>query len=133
MKVLIPTAALLAATLCATAIADPSGVKPPGRHNACFWTREINNFAATDDRTLYLRVGVRDVYQVNLFSPCLDIAWAHHLAIRSRGSSVICEGSNLDAEVIAPETGIGHQRCQVTTVRKLTPEEAAALPKGARP
>ncbi|WP_395673369.1 DUF6491 family protein [Phenylobacterium sp.] len=106
--------------------ADPSG--KPAR--SCFWADAVNGFAAADDRTLNVRVGVRDVYQFEMFGPCRDIRWTERLALVSRGGSNICTG--LDAEIIAPSP-IGPQRCQVRAVRKLTPAEVAALPKGARP
>jgi hypothetical protein len=39
----------------------------------------------------------------------------------------------MDAEVITHSPGLGRQRCAVRNVRKLTPEEIAALPKRGRP
>ena len=33
----------------------------------------------------------------------------------------------------ATDVGLGRQRCPVTEIRKLTPDEVAALPSGARP
>ena len=39
----------------------------------------------------------------------------------------------LDAEIVSHATGIGRQRCPVKTLTKLTPEQVAALPKGAKP
>jgi hypothetical protein len=75
-------------------------------------------------------VGVREVYQFEMFGPCHEIDWANNIALRSRGGSTICTG--MDAEVISP-SAIGPQRCFVRNVRKLTPAEIAALPKGAKP
>ena len=100
---------------------------------SCFWANRVENFAAVDDQNLYLRVGPHDVYQAKLFSTCLDIAWVHHLGLASRCSSLICEGPNLDVDVIVRDVGLGRQRCPVTNIRKLTPDEVAALPPGARP
>lgn len=108
--------------------ADPAPAKTPARQ--CFWTRDVNGFNAVDDRTVNLRVGVKDVYQLELFSRCPDIDWTEQIAIESRGSSWICSG--LDAVLIAPSP-IGPQRCMVRSVRKLTPEEVEALHKKARP
>ncbi len=96
----------------------------------CFWTRQVNNFASDDDRVVNIRVGVKDVYQLEMFGPCHDIDWSQSIAIRSRGSSYICSG--LDAETIPPST-LGPQRCQVSKIRKLTAEETKALSKRARP
>jgi hypothetical protein len=136
MKILAPVALALAATLAFGAAADPPGgapPPPPKPRPACFWTSRIDNFAAVDEQNLYLRVGVRDVYRAKLFSDCFQLDWVHHIALVSRGSSVICEGSNLDVDVIVHDVALGRQRCPVTDIRKLTPDEIAALPKGARP
>lgn len=136
MKIFAPAALALAATLAFGASADPSGgaqPPPPKPRPACFWTSRIDNFAAVDEQNLYLRVGFRDVYRARLFSDCFQLDWVHHIALVSRGSSVICEGSNLDVDVIVRDVAAGRQRCPVTDIRKLTPDEVAALPKGARP
>ncbi len=100
----------------------------PGRH--CFWTRSVNNFASADPHTVNVRVGVRDVYQLEMIGSCPDVDWATRIAIVSRSGSSICTG--MDAELIAPSP-IGPQRCPVRAVRKLTEAEIAALPRGARP
>jgi len=123
------TAALLA---CGTA-SPPALAKPAANYDAqqCFYTRNVTSFAAPDDKTLYVRVGVRDVYRFDLFGHCPDIDWNQRLALVSRGSSWICNG--MDAEVITHATGIGHQRCPVSAMHKLTPEEVAALPRRAKP
>ena len=131
------TALAIAASagLLATAAAAPGFTRSPEEpaaktHRQCFWTRQISSFASNDDRIVNLRVGVKDVYQLEMFGRCHDVDWANGIAIKSRGSSYICSG--LDAEVIAPSP-IGPQRCMVSKVRKLTAEEVKALPKHARP
>lgn len=96
----------------------------------CFFTRSVNGFSAPDDETLYLRVGVRDVYQMQMFSSCPDMDWAQKLAIVSRSGSSICRGT--DATIISPGP-LGEQRCMVRAVRKLTPAEVEAMPRGSRP
>ena len=142
MKALAPLSLALAGLLTlsagalgnTTAAAQPAQPAQSSRHSgACFWTRSVDNFAAPDDRHLYVRVGMRQVYELTLFSDCLDISWVHHLALRSRTSSDVCEGPNPDLDVVDRETGIGPQRCPVTFVRRLTPDQVAALPKDARP
>lgn len=96
----------------------------------CFRTQQVNNFASSDNRIVNVRVGVRDVYQMEMMGRCPDVDWTTRIAIVSRGGSYICSG--LDAEIIAPSP-IGPQRCAVSKVRKLTPEEIKALPGRARP
>ncbi len=136
MKKILASAALaIAAAIAFGASAQPpAGSPPPAKPRpSCFWTNRIQNFAAVDDRNLYLRVGIHDIYRAKLFSNCFDIAWVHRIALVSRSSSLICEGPNLNVDVIVRDVGAGRQRCPVTEIRKLTPDEVAALPKGARP
>ena len=125
----LATVALAALSLSAAApVAAKSPVEPPARQ--CFWTRQVNGFAAADEKIVNIRVGVKDVYQLEMFGRCQDVDWNNRIALVSRGSDYICTG--LDAEIISPTT-IGPQRCPVRTIRKLTAEEAKALPKRARP
>ena len=125
------TAAALGLLSLGTAAAktplEPAAAKPRAQ---CFRTDRVNNFASSDSRIVNLRVGVRDIYQLEMFGRCNDVDWTQKIAVVSRGSSYICTG--LDAEIIAPSP-IGPQRCPVKTIRKLTPDEIKALPKRARP
>ena len=95
-----------------------------------FWSHQVNSFAAQGDRLVNLRVGVKDYFQLELMGPCPDVDWTQKIALVSRGGSTICSG--LDAEIVTPSP-IGPQKCPVKSVRKLTPTEVAALPKGAKP
>jgi hypothetical protein len=139
MKILPSAAFVVAAALALGASAQPppdpaqTGAPATKPKPSCFWASRIENFAAADEQNLYLRVGAHDVYQAKLFSTCLDISWVHHIALVSRTSSLICEGPNLDVDVVVRDIATGRQRCPVTNIRRLTPDEAAALPKQARP
>jgi hypothetical protein len=133
---LLPSAAFAAAAVLALGASaqPPSGPALAAKPRpSCFWTNRIENFAAHDERNLYLRVGQRDIYQAKLFASCFDINWVHHIALVSRSSSLICEGPNLDVDVVVRDIAAGRQRCPVTSIRKLTPDEVAALPADARP
>jgi hypothetical protein len=131
MKTPLPLAAA-AALLALSAMAASAADKPPkaSTHNDCFWTRNVDGFAAPDEHTLNVRVGVRQVYQFQMFGPCPDIDWNQRIALISRSGSNICSG--MDAEVVT-HSPIGPQRCAVRSMRKLTPEEIAALPPRAKP
>ena len=53
---------------------SPTEPKPAAKaRSQCFWTHQVNNFASTDDRIVNLRVGVRDVYQLEMLGRCTDI------------------------------------------------------------
>ena len=119
-----------AALLALGATAGQAADKAPAKHNDCFWTRDANGFAAQGDKILNVRVNSRDVYQFEMLGHCQDLDWNNRIALVSRPGDSICSG--MDAEVVT-HSPIGPQRCPVRSVRKLTPEEIAALPKKARP
>lgn len=124
----IAAAALLAAPV--TAKSPDEGARPKAAPRQCFWTHEASGFASADNRVVNVRVGVKEVYQFEMFGRCQDVDWSQSIALVSRGSDYICSG--LDAEIVTPST-IGPMRCPVKNVRKLSPEEIEALPKRARP
>jgi hypothetical protein len=121
------TALLLALSATAAGAAD----KPST--DQCFWARNITSFAAPDDHTVYVKVGMRDVYRLDLMISCPDVDWNQRVALQSShgAGGSIC--GPLDAEIISHATGLGPQRCPVKAMHKLTPEEIAALPKKAKP
>jgi len=131
----LAVASLAALSLAASGPAAAKSPKEPDAAAAkpkkqCFWTKQVNSFASSDDRIVNVRVGVKDVYQFEMFGRCNDVDWNNQIALVSRGGSYICSG--LDAEIISPSS-IGPQRCPVRNIHKLTPEEVKALPKHARP
>ena len=119
-------AALLAAGATSAAARSPAEPK-----RDCFWSQNITNVAAADDEVVNVRVGIKDVYQFEMFGPCRDVDFNTEIAIVPRGgASNICTG--MDAEIIS-HSAMGPQRCQIRKIHKLTPAEVAALPKRARP
>jgi len=131
MKIKLAAALLLAlAAVGGSCAADSKGPRS-NTNRQCFYANNVSGFAAQSDRIVNVRVGVRDIYQFELFAPCPDVRWNQALGLRTRGgSNFICSG--LDAEIIS-RTPIGPQRCPVTNIRRLTPQEVSALPRGARP
>jgi len=117
----------LAAALPAAAADKPAAAKSD---RACFFTRDVDSFSAAGDRTVYVRVGVKTVYRLDLFAPCPDIDWDWKIGLVSHGSDWIC--SPMDATIIA-HGPIGPMRCEVSKVTRLTPEEVTALPRKSRP
>ncbi|MGA0606403.1 DUF6491 family protein [Phenylobacterium sp. VNQ135] len=122
--------AALSLTTAPAAVAKSPVADAAKPKRQCFWARQVNNFAAEGDRVVNVRVGVKDIYRMELFGTCPEIDWTQRIAIVSRGGSSICSG--LDADLIVPSS-IGPQRCTVRNIRKLTPEEVAALPPKAKP
>ena len=133
MTAKLSLAVALAGALMLAAAQPAAATTPlePGEpKRQCFWANRVNNFASADGRTVNVRVGVKDVYQFEMFGRCHDVDWSHRIALVSRTGSSICSG--FDAEIVTP-SAIGPQRCPIRNVRKLTPAEIKALPKRARP
>jgi len=90
----------------------------------CFSARTVSGFRPAGNDAVDVRISRNREYRLTLAGYCPDVDWSLRIALRTRGgSSYICAG--LDAELLVPgPTGL--QRCQVTEVRRLTPEEIAA-------
>ena len=124
---------LAAAGGAATAVAQ-SGEPGQSAGKQCFYSRDISSWAPVDRSTVNLRVSVNQVYQLKLLGDCPNIDWVEGIGLEHRGSSWICTG--LDAELLVPQPGAGRSfplRCPVTSIRKLTKEEAKALPPKQHP
>jgi hypothetical protein len=126
-----PVLAAFFAALALGAASSHAATQPaPGRQ--CFYARDVDGFAAADDHgTVYIRVGVNDVYALKLLGTCPDVDWTLKLGLASRGGDFICSG--LDAELVVPGAPLGPQRCPVSELHKLSPAEVAALPPKLRP
>ena len=118
-------AAVLALLLPAAASAAPE--QAPARD--CFLSRNWQGWSAPrDSNVLYLRVRPNDIYRVEL-SPGVRIRryGGEFLVNQVRGSGWICSALDLD---LALSDYNGFSRPLIATdLRKLTPEEAAALPR----
>jgi Family of unknown function (DUF6491) len=132
----IAIAALASLTLGSAYAQDKpadKAVDKPASKSQCFWSRNVTSFAAPDDHTVYIQVNYRDVYRLDLMVSCPDVDWDQRVALVSNHGSGGSICGPLDAEIVSHATGIGHQRCPVKAMSKLTPEEIAALPKRAKP
>ena len=129
-KFTLALAAVAAMTIAGHAAAQATG-QPAAQTRDCFYVGTIRGFSAVDDETVNLRVGGRnDIVQIKLFAPSNDLKFANGVALISRGGSFIC--SKLDATLVVPGPA-GPQRYPVTSIRRLTAQEVAALPAKQRP
>lgn len=119
MKTTIAAAAAAIAALATAAFASPTAGESA---RSCFRASNVNGWTSVDRDTLDLHVGARDVYRVELMSPCGDINFSEGIGIESRGSSMICSG--LEATLIVPST-IGPRRCPARSIHKLDASRAA--------
>lgn len=114
----------MSAGASAFASEDASPAEPRAKRS-CFFANQVNGWSTDrDEKVAYLNVGVKEVYRAELFSRCADLDSAQTIGLESRrGGSNICHG--LDATIIVPSP-IGPQRCPVTKITRMTPEEVAA-------
>jgi len=133
-KVLAFGGLLSAMALATAALADEPGKAAPKAPTPrqCFYSSNMSSFKEAGDQAVYIRVGVKDLYRLDLFGTCHDLRWAQTIGVESRGSSWICAGSNSDAVLIVPST-LGPERCMVTDVKKLTDAEIDVMPRKDRP
>jgi hypothetical protein len=124
MKAVIALTSLVAGVLTLA----PPAVAHPDAQKSCIWTRDLRNHTVGDDHTLYFNVGGRSVLRVEMSGACLaGISSSDPIVLRDRASTgQIC--SPLDVDISARGS-----HCIVTGMTRLTPEEAAALPRRIRP
>ena len=125
---------LAAAPLAPRAQPAPQPAPRPANDAAkqqCFYARNISNFTANDNRVVYLRVGVRDIYRLDLMTACPELGFRQTIEVsRANGSSNICSG--VDLTIGFRQSG-ARRVCPVREMRRLSPDEVAALPKRDRP
>ena len=124
-------AALSAAFVAAGSAAAASPTSEPQTHN-CFFITQWQGWKSPAPDVLYLGVNLHEVYKVQLSSPSSELQWPDvHLISRVRGSDSICDALDLDLSV---SDGHGFRSPLIAnSIRKLTPEEVAAIPKKFRP
>jgi hypothetical protein len=117
----------------AAPIAAESAEPLPSELAQCFNYSNISAWRAYDTKTIYLRVFTNRYYRIDLARECSPLHWPDALLItHTHGSDLIC--SPLDLDLKASEgPGDIPDPCFVKAVTLLSPTEAAALPKGAKP
>jgi hypothetical protein len=130
MKIIVRAIVVCAAALGAVAAPAAYAASAPGNEQ-CFRRSDLRNHTVGDARTLYFNVAGRDVYRVDMKTPCLASASSSDpLIMHNRSASqLVCRPLDLDITVA---TG-GQSRCLVDKITRLTPAEAAALPRRLRP
>lgn len=120
----IVVAAFAATAACTNAPLSPSAQSAQIAAQ-CFWASSISGFSDAGPDKALVRIGAQEMWELTLSPGCPDVNWAMKIGIVSRGSQRICTGR--PAELIVPSaSGSSSQRCLVSNVRKLSPQEAAA-------
>ncbi len=131
MKTSITLAAFAAAVL-SMGPAQAQTSKAPPQAQQCFRTSAIDNYSATDDeKTLYVRANGGHYFKVDFADRCIGLGFRNRIVIKVTGiSNLICQPTDFDLYI--HDTGM-NQRCMVTDLRALTPDEVGALPKKLKP
>ena len=97
-------------------------------NNQCFQTTDWQGWHAISPTVMYMRVHMHDIYQVDFSVGSSQLMWStNHLINQVRGSDLVCSPIDLDLSV---SDGNGFvQPLIAKSIRKLTPEEIAAIPR----
>jgi hypothetical protein len=103
------------------------------RPQACFFSRNFEQWRAPDPSTIIIRVSVNRFYRLGLSAPCPTLQFPEARLISVfRGSDAICGPLDWDIRVVQFGTGITEQ-CVVKSMTRLTPEQVASTPPRFRP
>ena len=130
--------AACAGMFAVSALAAPqqtSTATTKGDRSQCFFINEFQQWRDVDDKTIYIRVNLNDYYRLDMSSSCPELTYpSSHLITKTAGPQTVCTALDWDLRV-ADGLGPGSiaTPCIVKTMTKLTPAEAAAIPKQYRP
>jgi hypothetical protein len=121
----------LIAALTALAVAPlaHAATEAPTKSSSCFASNNWNGWTvAPGGDALYLKVGLRDYYRVDLTPGTRARKGANEFLVNEvRGSNWIC--SHLDLDLMISDNLGFKQPLIATSLRRLTPAEVAAIPK----
>ena len=119
--------------IAAASLITSAALAAPPAPDQCFYNGDYQGFRAIDAHSFYIRVGVRDIYRVDLEGACPVLTEADaHLVTVQRGGDRICGPLDWDLRVVEPFSNIS-VACIVKRQTRLTPAEIAALPKASLP
>ena len=120
-----------ALSLASTPTLADSTAKPHGGQD-CFFARDWQGWASPSPDIIYLRVRNKDIYRVDLTGGSSELQNGNvHLVTKFNGTDVVCTPLDLDLSVA--DSGGFCEPLIVKSITKLTPDEAAAIPKKFRP
>lgn len=128
---------LLFAALAAATLAPALGSaqqSAPAQGRQCFLMHDWRGWRPTnDEKSMYIRVGVNQVYRVDFARGCpgLRSPSSHLITDSSNGSGQVCSAIDLDIKV-SEQRGFATP-CIATGITPLTKADIAALPKNLTP
>lgn len=111
----------------------PAQNGPPGARSQCFDAATLRNYRSVQGRTLYVRSGRDEVFELQSVGACNDLDGAVGISLEPSFGSItrLCVGDGADVRTRggpAPSSP-----CRVRVTRMLTETEVAALPDRDRP
>lgn len=134
-RLVTPCVLALVAGMAAPTLAQQAPPAQDGKSRArsdCFFADNVRGYEVVDDKTVNVRIGAKEIYQLTLFYGAFDMGVSTRIGIKPRGGARIC--SPLDASVIVPETSGPHDY-PIKAIRRLTLAEieaGKAKPEGDR-
>jgi hypothetical protein len=115
--------------IASVALATAAGAEPRSKSDPCFLSSAWRGWSAPGDGdVLYLRVHLHDIYRVDLTPGAHVRRYPDYFLVnRVRGSDWIC--SPLDLDLTLSDHAGFQQPLIARSLRKLTPEEVAAIPR----
>jgi hypothetical protein len=130
MTRLIALSIALGAATLAIGSAAPVQAAPAG--DSCFRMSQLQSTRPDGDRRIYARVGVNTFYRIDLAHRCSSLPYANNglVLTPAGGNDVICRPIDLDLKV--NDNG-ALEPCIIQSITRLSPAEADAIPKKAKP
>jgi hypothetical protein len=127
----------LSATIALGALAAsaPLAISAAGAQTkSCFRAMEWRGSASGGPHDLYIRVGMHDIWHLGMAHECPGAQFPGPVSLTDvvTNSNEICTGVDLQITV-RPRGSENYTHCIVTSMEKLTPDQAKALPKKAIP
>ena len=124
---------LVTAVLLSPVVRAQPQAQDSNRSQACFFSRDFQQWRSPDPNTIFIRVGVNQFYRLGLAAPCTALQFPDaHLVNVFHGSDTVCAPIDWDLRVAQSPQGIT-QQCIVKSMTRLTPDQAAAIPPRFRP
>jgi hypothetical protein len=123
--------AALAAAPAVSAAAPATQADPARASTPCFRLSDLGGHKIASSDSLYYSVRRKEVYKFTFSGSCLaGVTNSDPLVLEPLGaSSQICKPMDLNLGVGGPMS----RRCIIKSIERLTPEQAAALPKKLKP
>jgi hypothetical protein len=125
-RLIVPCGLFLGAVLASAA---PAAAQP---NQSCFQMTQLQSTRADGDQRIYARVGVNTFFRIDLAHRCSSLPYADNglVLTPAGGRNLICSPLDLDLKV--NDHG-ALEPCFIKSITRLTPEEAAAIPKRSKP